>query len=159
MSATKKIASPRRALIPDSTGFIWSDKPYTESVRAVNRKGQSEPERLRTAFSGRLCSLRQEFVPLLLAGVGQLLDLGDLQRLNFLLAGRHGSGDPNLLAIVPEQGIVVTLEPEHAAVRREREMSVHRSHATFNGDRSASCSRVIAGSPLTGGRLLSEPRD
>ena len=101
-------------------------------------------------------ALEQEFAPVLLAGVGQLLDLGDFQRLSFLLTGRHGSGNPNLLAIVPEQGIVVTLEPEHAAARREREMSVYGSHATFNGDRSASCGRVIVGSRLTGGPLLSE---
>jgi predicted ATPase len=52
--------------------------------------------------------------------------ISDLQRLSFLLTGRHGSGNLNLLAIAPEQGIVVTLEPEHAAARREKEMSVYR---------------------------------
>ena len=44
---------------------------------------------------------------LVLAGVGDLLEVGDLQGLGLFL--RHGSGDANLLAIMSQEGVVVTL--------------------------------------------------
>ncbi len=53
---------------------------------------------------------------LVLAGVGDLLEVGDLQSPGLFL--RHGSADTNLLAIMSQEGVVVTLQAELAAGRR-----------------------------------------
>lgn len=42
---------------------------------------------------------------LVLAGVGDLLELDNLQSLRLFF--RHGTGNANLLAIMPEEGVMV----------------------------------------------------